>query len=165
MQFQATVGERTLTLRLDGETVSVDDAPAEVHVHRLGPHTLHLIVDARSHVLTLTREDGQSVRVTMNGRSTLVHLKDERALLLERLGIDAGATDAARELRAPMPGLVLQVLASPGDEVEAGAGLVVLEAMKMENELRAEVAATVAAVHVTAGDAVGKGDLLVSFEG
>jgi biotin carboxyl carrier protein len=164
MQFQATVGDLTVDLQLDGDSALVDGTRAGVRVHRLGPHTFHLLVEGRSHVLTLTREDAQTVRVTTGGRSTTVQLKDERALLLERLGITEGAGAGVRELRAPMPGLVLQVLAEPGQAVEAGSGLVVLEAMKMENELRAEAAGTVSGVHVSAGDAVSKGDLLVSFE-
>src|SRR5690606_37538113 len=83
----------------------------------------------------------------------------------ERFGMDTGASAAQREVRAPMPGLVLQVLVAPGDAVEEGQGLVVLEAMKMENELRAPAAGTVAAVHVAPGVAVGKNALLMEMEG
>ena len=63
-----------------------------------------------------------------------------------------------------MPGLVLRVLVEPGDEVEQGQGVAVLEAMKMENELTAPAAGTVAAVHVAAGDAVAKNELLIEVD-
>ena len=63
-----------------------------------------------------------------------------------------------------MPGLVLRVQAEPGQAVPAGAGLVVLEAMKMENELKASAPATVKAVLVQAGEAVEKGQVLMEFE-
>jgi biotin carboxyl carrier protein len=165
MRFQALLGDRTFDLDLDGGTVTVDGEAAEARLHRLGPHSFHLLLDARSYVFTAERADAQTVRVTFGGRTTAVRLKSERDLLLERLGIADDTAAGVSELRAPMPGLVLQVLAEPGQHVEAGAGLVVLEAMKMENELRAEAPGTVATVHVAPGGAVGKGDLLVSFEG
>jgi pyruvate carboxylase subunit B len=93
-----------------------------------------------------------------------VEVKDERGLLLERFGLAEAVEDRAREVRAPMPGLVVSVLVAPGRQVRAGEGLVVLEAMKMENELRAAADGTVKAVHVAPGDAVGKNALLVEFE-
>ena len=92
-----------------------------------------------------------------------LEIKDETALLLERFGFDDSAGAAEREIRAPMPGLVLRVLVEAGQTVEEGEGLVVLEAMKMENELRAPAAGTVEAVHVASGAAVGKNDLLIEF--
>ena len=63
-----------------------------------------------------------------------------------------------------MPGLIVRVNVEPGDRVQAGQGLVVMEAMKMENELRAQAAGTVKAVHAVAGNAVEKGALLVELE-
>jgi biotin carboxyl carrier protein len=163
MHFQAFLGDRTFDIVLDGDRVIVDGEPVEARLHRLGPDTVHLLLDGRSYVLTLGRDDAQSVRVTHAGHTKSVRLKTERDLLLERLGISEANGGGATELRAPMPGLVLQVLVEPGQAVDAGAGLVVLEAMKMENELRAEAAATVAQVHVAPGAAVTKNDLLVSF--
>jgi len=165
MHFQALLGDQSFDLDLQAGTVLVDGAPADARLHRLGPHTFHLLLDGRSLVFTVERDDAQTVRITHAGRTASVRLKSERDLLLERLGIADDAAAGVAELRAPMPGLVLQVLVAPGQEVEAGAGLAVLEAMKMENELRAAAAGTVAAVHVAPGDAVGKGDLLISFEG
>ena len=63
-----------------------------------------------------------------------------------------------------MPGLVVKILAEPGQRVEAGAGLVVVEAMKMENELKSEGPGVVATIRVEPGQAVNRGDVLVTFE-
>ena len=156
-----------------GDGVRLDDLPLDVRAERLGgtdaAPTYLLVLDGRPHVLTLERDaseaaGGASVRVTVQNHVVEATVKDETAQLLERFGMDAGAGAAQREVRAPMPGLVLQVLVAPGDAVEEGQGLVVLEAMKMENELRAATAGTVAAVHAAPGDAVGKSDLLVEME-
>src|SRR5690606_12508798 len=108
---------------------------------------------------------GMQVRVTVQNHVVETTVKDETALLLERFGMESGAGATQREVRAPMPGLVLQVLVAPGDAVEEGQGLVVLEAMKMENELRAAAAGAVAAVHVAPGAAVGKNELLMEIDG
>jgi biotin carboxyl carrier protein len=79
-------------------------------------------------------------------------------------GFGAGEDDeAAHRLEVPMPGKVVRVLVAPGDEVAKGQGVVIVEAMKMENELKAPRAARVAAVHVQEGQGVEKGTLLVEF--
>jgi biotin carboxyl carrier protein len=164
MQLQTTIGEKVFDIQLEGELILVDGQPVELQVHRLGDRVLHLILDGRSYVLTAEQVDERSIRITHGGQARVVTLKTPRDLLLERLGMGAEAQLAPSELRAPMPGLVLQVLVEPGTEVAAGDGLVVLEAMKMENELRAELPGKVAAVHIEPGTAVSKNELLVSFD-
>ena len=163
MPVQARTGDRTLDLDRRGDVVLVDGQPAEVHMARVGSHTVHLLVEGRSHVVTLEPLAGGRVRATIGGRTIEVETRDARALLLERFGFAEAEAAAERALRAPMPGLVVRVLVEPGQAVEAGEGLVVLEAMKMENELKAPAAGTVAAIHARPGAAVGKNDLLVEL--
>ena len=163
MKFQALVHDRTLTIELDGATLTVDGEPVDFALRRIAPNELLLLLDGRSLTFTAEPQENGMTRLTHRGRTIDVRLKTERDLLLESLGMATDSAAAASELKAPMPGLVLAVLVEPGQEVEAGDGLVVLEAMKMENELRAYSAATIAAVHVAPGAAVGKNDLLLSF--
>ena len=75
-----------------------------------------------------------------------------------------GGSAPSRDLVAPMPGLVLRVLVEPGQQVEMGTPLVVIEAMKMENELRSETSGVVGAVEIAEGDTVNRDDPLVRFE-
>lgn len=164
MKFQALVNDQAFDLALDGDTVTIDDAPADVSFQRVSTNEVLLLLDGRSYPFTAEPQDDGTVRLTHAGQALTVRVKTERDLLLEEYGVEEGAAAAERELRAPMPGLVLSVLVEPGQEIEEGAGLVVLEAMKMENELRATNAGTIAEVHVEAGSPVGKNDLLVSFE-
>lgn len=163
MKFQALVNDQAFDLTLDGDTVTIDGSPAEISFQRVSANEVLLLLDGRSYPFTAETQDDGTVRLTHAGRAFGVRVKTERDLLLEEYGVEAGAGAAERELRAPMPGLVLSVLVEEGQEVEEGAGLVVLEAMKMENELRAATTGTVAKVHVEAGSPVGKNDLLVSF--
>ena len=89
---------------------------------------------------------------------------DERTRHIRSLTAGATAARGPATLRAPMPGLVVRVLVEAGQEVAAGAGIVVLEAMKMENELKAPAAGVVGAIRVGAGEPVEKGQVLVELQ-
>lgn len=115
--------------------------------------------------------------VLLNGRSYVVHesatdwialnaVEWERVVADPRLRATAGpaAASAIRDVKAAMPGKVVRLLASPGDSVEAGQGLLILEAMKMQNELRSPRAGVVAAVRVVEGSTVTSGQVLVTLE-
>jgi pyruvate carboxylase subunit B len=170
MPLQVHLGDRAFELEQTPDGLHLDGAALDARFERLTDRSYLLVLDGRPHVLTLERAPasgpagGEPVRVTVRNAVVEATVKDETALLLERFGLEAGGSSAQREVRAPMPGLVLHVLVAPGDAVEEGQGLVVLEAMKMENELRAPAAGTVAAVHAAPGTAVAKNELLVEIE-
>lgn len=161
--YRAHVGTRTFEVEVKNGQVVVDGAPVACSFEPAGDGSYLLILDGRTYPVVF-EGSGDRIQVSLQGRRTDVRVQDERALLLERFGL-ADARDAgALEIHAPMPGLVLRVLVEPGQQVAAGAGLLVLEAMKMENELRAPNAGTIKALHASPGDAVGKNDLLIEFE-
>ena len=156
-----TLGRTADGYMVDGSSL---DLRRSVLSARSGAETMMVVLDGRPRVVTVEGH-GAEVRVWVGGTPIEVAIRTDADLLLERFGLDAGDTAADREVRAPMPGLVLRMLADVGQEVEAGQGGAVLEAMKMENELTAPAAGTVAAVHVGPGDAVGKNDLLLELDG
>jgi len=124
-----------------------------VEAHYLDDATLLLLVDGRSYRIDMTRQaKGRTVSVA----GEVYTFAPESASAARHV-----ATLAPPEIVAPMPGKVLQLLVSPGDQVEAGDGLLILEAMKMENRLVAEATATVAEVRVGEGDMVEGGQVLV----
>jgi pyruvate carboxylase subunit B len=102
--------------------------------------------------------------VRIGGRLLRLTVEDERTHLIRELA-PAHGQGAVDEVRAPMAGLILRVEVAEGQHVEAGAGLVVVEAMKMENELRAEAGGIVERIAVEEGQAVNPGDLLITFAG
>lgn len=102
-------------------------------------------------------------RLRVNGREVAVKLRSELEHRFAGL-VGAGEEDLGKRMTVPMPGRVVQVLVAPGDEVRKGQGLVIVEAMKMENELKAVRAGRIAAVHVTPGSSVEKGALLLELE-
>ncbi|HEX8298827.1 MAG TPA: biotin/lipoyl-containing protein [Rubricoccaceae bacterium] len=162
MALDVRSGDHHLLLDRTAAGVTASGEPLDVRTSPVGPHAVLVVANGRPTVATVERT-GKTARVTIGGHTVDVALKTETDLLLERFGMDTADASAEREVRAPMPGLVLRVLAAPGEAVEAGQGLVVLEAMKMENELKAPAAGVVAAVHAAPGAAVSKGDLLVEL--
>jgi biotin carboxyl carrier protein len=124
-----------------------------------------VVLDGRSHrvlVQKVDREQGVA-RMRIGGRTYVVRLQDEQARLMKTLGLDKAAAKA-REVKAPMPGLVLNVLVKPGDAVKKNDPVLVLEAMKMENVIRAPGDGVVKGVPAEKGRPVEKGQPLVLFE-
>src|SRR5690606_6849167 len=122
-----------------------------------GPYgPFSMLVNGRSYEAYLQRVEN-GIEVYLAGRVFLVQLTDERLQRLSKLAGGARRQEGAAEIKAPMPGLVLEVHVKPGDEVDKGMPLIVLEAMKMENDLVAPKAGTVESVNVSKGDKVEQG--------
>jgi pyruvate carboxylase subunit B len=159
------VAGQTVEVELDGERVTVE---GHTHTASLGviPGTplRQLLLDGRPLTLAMEPLGRGRWALTASGERWEVEVLDERTRHVRSLTGAGEQRRSADVLRAPMPGLVVRVHASPGDRIAAGAGVVVLEAMKMENELRIQASAVVKAVRVAPGEAVEKGQVLVEFE-
>lgn len=164
MKYFVTVGERTLIVELNGGTLQVDGQEVSVSLEaHPGSPELRLVVD--DHVSTLAVEGHREGvwRLVDQGALHEVLIEDERTRHIRNLDRAAKAATGSEVIKAPMPGMVVRIPVSPGDQVAAGAALLVLEAMKMENELKAHAAGVVTAVRVTAGQAVEKGQILIEL--
>jgi len=151
-------------IAIQDDQLVVDGEPKDYTFEVLREGYVSMLVDGKSLPVSVEAIGENTLRVTIGGRRTEVQVKDERDLLVEEFGLGDDAA-AGGEVRAPMPGLVLDVLVEEGDEVAAEQGLLVLEAMKMENELKAPSGGIVTAIHATGGDAVEKDALLIAIEG
>lgn len=161
--YRVVVGDTTFDLTVHNGTLRLGDAAADVRLEPVSGQQYVLLVGPKVHRLVVEGREGSVLTLWIDGQRVEASVKDERALLMERFGMQAGGGGASKEVKAPMPGLVLAVHVAAGDAVEAGQRLLVLEAMKMENELKAAQAGTVAKILVAPGEAVGKGTLLVTF--
>ncbi|HEX3409237.1 MAG TPA: biotin/lipoyl-containing protein [Candidatus Binataceae bacterium] len=133
----------------------------EVDVHRVGPSSYSILIDNRSFDFEVVR-DGEEIVVASRGGAARVTLADAA-----RRSHNPGARPAAAGkamLKAMMPGRVVNVLVNLGDEVAAQQGLLVIEAMKMENELKAPKAGKIVELKVKPGQTVEKGELLLVVE-
>ena len=135
-----------------------------VDLVRTGSMEYSLVRNGRSHRVFVLKEDRDNgtVRLRIGGGVHTVRLQDEQSRLMKTLGLDR-VVPKVREIKAPMPGLVINILVKPGDVVKKDDPVLVLEAMKMENVIRAPGDAVVSAIPAGQGKAVEKGQLLVSF--
>ncbi len=133
---------------------------------QLGPRTWSVLMAGQRYKVECEQAPDAEGRAVfrINGVRRSVRILDERAKLLEKMGMSMKPGSASGNVMAPMPGKVLQVLVKEGDGVEEGQPLVVLEAMKMENVIKAAANGTVSVVEAAQGQAVEKGALLVGFE-
>jgi len=161
--YRVLVGETAFDLVATDGALRLGEASETARLEHVSGHQYVLFVGARVHRLVVEARDGAALTLWIDGQRVETSVKDQRALLMDRFGMKAGGAGAAKEVKAPMPGLVLAVHVAEGDAVVAGQRLAVLEAMKMENELKAAQDGTIARVHVAPGVAVGKGALLISF--
>ncbi len=122
-----------------------------------------LILDGKPVAVYAEARGGGLWDIDLGGGRAGVEVLDARAARVRALSTDSGSERGAAALKAPMPGLVVQVAVETGEIVEAGAAVVIVEAMKMENELRAAAAARVERILVAPGQAVEKGQVLVEF--
>lgn len=144
--------------------VIINNQEKKVDAIQVAPNTYHLLVDSQSVTIEVVNADSANPEFMVNGKPYKPTVKTETDLLLERLGLNIKAKKELKELKAPMPGLVLEFRVSPGDVVNEGDPLVVLEAMKMENILKSPGTATVKAIEVSKGDAIEKNQVLITFE-
>lgn len=149
----------------DGDATLVNGIRLEPDLHEISANCYHLILNHQSFQIEIMEKDERTKTVLMliNGSEYRVSLQDEKDRLLESLGIEVNDIAAVKDLKAPMPGLVLDILVNAGDEVKKGDQLLVLEAMKMENLIKAPSDLTIKFVEVKKGDKIEKGQPLLYF--
>jgi biotin carboxyl carrier protein len=167
MAFIAKLGEQSYSVEIEEISkslyrVAIDGNEFLVDGKKTGRTNYSLIVDNRSFEIEVDNS-GDEYRVLVDGRNYHVHLVDER-----RVRVGGGQSDiqlqGRQKVSVPMPGKVIAVLVSEGDSVERGQGLVIVEAMKMENEVRSPIAGEIREIKVKPGEAVEGGAVLVVVE-
>lgn len=165
MKYIVTVGGREIEVEIEGDQVRVGGRGLSAALRSVpGTPLRQLLVDGRSSTLVIQGNGRGQWTIGARGERWDVEAVDERTRHIRSLAGAVTRDRGSAALKAPMPGLVVRVLAETGQTVTRGTGVVVLEAMKMENELKASADARVKAVRVRAGEPVEKGQVLVEFE-
>src|SRR5437899_7601031 len=163
MKYHVTLRERTYVIDVDGGSVTIDGDRLEAHAAAIpGTPLLHVLLGKESWTVACQQLDPGRWALGAAGERVEVEVQDDRAKQIEALTGQGRKAAVGGVVKAPMPGLVVRVEVVAGQVVELGGGLVVVEAMKMENELRATHAGVVTQIHVKAGDRVEKGAALVT---
>lgn len=126
----------------------------------------HVLVNHQSYTIELLGKDesGKNLTISVNGQKQQVTIKDKYDELLHALGMDKMLAAKNNDVKAPMPGLVLRLIVNEGDTVKKGDGLLVLEAMKMENVIKSSGEGVVKKIHVAPKQIVDKNQLMIVME-
>ena len=162
MKFEAELAGETLPIEVTGDSgryrVTIGDTASEVDARQAAEGIWSLLIDGISYVVDVSDRDGVSV-VEVDGERYEIRVEEETRYIIRTRG--GKATTGGQVLKAPMPGKVAHLEVEVGQTVAPGDGLVILEAMKMENEFRASVAGTVREIRVQVGQVVNAGDVLL----
>ena len=166
MRYVVRVGDADIEVELDGDTVSVDGVSAVAHLSELEGTPVRMVTIGDEVHRVVARRGATRGRYTLwlDGFRYEVEALDERTRAIRELSAAGAEATGPAPLVAPMPGMIVRVAVQVGDVVQPGQGLIVMEAMKMENELRATSAGTVKVIRAVPGTAVDKGAVLLELE-
>jgi biotin carboxyl carrier protein len=145
----------------DGD-IMVNGKKREVDFRALGPSLYSIIMQNKSHELVIEEREG-SYEVMLRGHLYTGEVLDERAQFLAAARGSAGAESGELSIKSPMPGLVVAIPVNEGDVVQQGQTVIILESMKMQNELKAPREGTVQRISAKAGESVERGKLLITI--
>jgi biotin carboxyl carrier protein len=165
MKFEAELDGKVVPVEVEGAgghyRVRLPDEVVEVDARRVGEGLWSLVVGGAATVAEISETDGVAT-VRVGGHTHRIRVEEETRYLIRTRG--GTATGGGQVLKAPMPGRVVLIEVAVGQRVRKGDGLVILEAMKMENEFRAAGEGTVKEIRVQPGQAVNPGDVLMVIE-
>lgn len=163
--YTTTLNDQPLTIDFIAGRPTLNGEPFVWDMVKLSDRTFHILYQNQSYTAELLDLNAaeKTVQLKMNGHVHQIQLKDRFDLLLEKMGMSSAASTKVNDLKAPMPGLIVGINVQPGDVVSKGDNLLVLEAMKMENMLKAAGDGTIKTIRIAKGDRVEKGQVLVEF--
>lgn len=166
MRYVVTVNgtDYAIDIANDAATIGDEAGPATLDTPRGSPIRTLRIGERVVPVILRGRSARGRVTLDIGGHRYEVEALDERARTIREMTARSAPPAGPAPVVAPMPGLVIRITVAPGDQVVAGQSVLMMEAMKMENELRAAAAGTVKAVKVAPGTAVEKGTVLIELE-
>lgn len=152
-------------ISLDNGTVMLNGTSVSADVAFISGNKYHILSDNKSFMMEVLENDiaAKKFTIKVNDQVYQLSVEDQLDILLDKMGMSAIDKSKADDIKAPMPGLVLKILVEPGQSVVKGDSLIILEAMKMENVIKASGAGVVKAINVKEKDAVEKNHLLIEM--
>lgn len=149
---------RTVEIRRTGEKANyaIDDKPIDADTAQVTPGVYSVLIGGESYEVRVEKR-GAGLQVHVSGREITAEVIDPRKWRRSGSGVE---TEGKQQVIAPMPGKVVRVFVKPGEAVEAGQGLGVIEAMKMQNEIRSPKSGAVERLLISVGQTVNAGDIL-----
>jgi len=153
------------TIEIKGDILLINGTEAHLDRVKLSTNKYHLLLNNRSVLVEFlgVEEGGKLMSMMIDGVKTQVKITNENDKLLAKLGLDKLTSSKLNQVKAPMPGLVLRIMVKEGDQVKKGEPLLVLEAMKMENVLKAPEDIVIRKIEVSERTAVEKNQVLLTL--
>ena len=162
MKFEIQIDKRTRVVELqrnsDRWRIILDGEPLDADAIEIAPNIFSILLNGKSHEVRIAPTPTGALTLQIGHREFTAELSDPRAWRGRRHG--ALEAQGRQQILAPMPGKIARVLVQAGDKVEAGQGLLVVEAMKMQNEIRSPKSGTVERLLVKEGQPVNAGEIL-----
>jgi biotin carboxyl carrier protein len=164
--LKAKTGQnKTFDIKLEADQLYIDNNNFNWDIKETNDKSFHILQDNKSYRAELIKFEPETklFHIKVNGQKHIIEIKDRFDLLLEKMGMSSMASTKINEIKAPMPGLILDIKIAEGDEVKKGDPIMILEAMKMENVLKSPGEGIVKAIKVKKGDSVEKNQVLIQF--
>ena len=153
-------------IELNDQQIRIDGKDTEIDLVKLLDNKFHILENHKSYNLEIIHADYTLKRFSIKVNNNIydLNLQNELDMLLDKMGMSAISNEKMDNVKAPMPGLVLDILVEAGQTVNKGDNLLILEAMKMENIIKASGTGTVKSIQIQKKDAVEKNQLLIEME-
>jgi len=154
------------SITIEEQEYMLTDESSELDMIQTADNEYHILQDGQSYKAVVLDHNYREKTLTLeiNGNPYTIQIADEYDLLVKKMGLSAMSAQKIKNIKAPMPGLILDILIEPGQAVSKGDQLLILEAMKMENVLKAEGDGVVKSIEVEKSAAVDKGQILIEME-
>ncbi|GAB4114777.1 MAG: acetyl-CoA carboxylase biotin carboxyl carrier protein subunit [Thermoflexibacter sp.] len=164
--LKININNASFEVENDKGTLTINQEVFDGDIQPLGSNHFHILYQNRSYNAEIVKADyaEKSFTVKINGNTYQIAVQDRFDLLLEQLGMGKASKQKLNNLKAPMPGLILDILVKEGDKVKKGDNLLILEAMKMENMIKSTGEGTVKSIKISKGDRVEKNHVLIVFD-
>ncbi len=164
--LKALVNQQTFDITSDKSGTNINGTPLEWDILEVRNNIFHILFQNRSYNAEVVEADYQtkSFLLKINRNEYLVNVKDRFDILLEQLGMANAGVAKVNDLKAPMPGLIVSIQVQVGDTIKKGDSLLILEAMKMENVLKATGEGKIKNIKVNTRQNVEKNQVLIEFE-
>ncbi len=158
--------DKSHEIELDNHQIKIDGKPTEIDLIKLLDNKFHILQNHKSYNLEVIHADYILKRFSIKVNNNIydLNLQTELDILLDKMGMSESSNDKMVSVKAPMPGLVLDILVEIGQTINKGENLLILEAMKMENIIKASGSGVVKNINVNKKDAVEKNQLLIEME-
>jgi biotin carboxyl carrier protein len=163
--YQSKVNGKSFEVVPSDNKFIINGESFEWDLSKISEGNFHILYKNKGYSAEVVKADKatKTFQLKINNKIHTVELKDKFDLLLEKMGMANGASAKVNNIKAPMPGLVIDMKVKVGDSVKAGDPLLILEAMKMENIIKSPGDATIKNIKTKKGDSVEKGQVLIEF--